>query len=164
MKKTERKEDGAKALLVVRMRGARGARWKTKRTLGQLRLSRRWHATVVRAVPAFRGMLRESGNMLAWGPADAKLVEQLLAKRGRVTGGRPLSAEWLGQHSRFQSLSELAQALTAGDAALADVPGLQPLFRLHPPRGGVASVKRQGLQGALGNRGPAIGELVQSML
>ena len=45
------------------------------------------------------------------------------------------------------------------------IPGLKPFFRLHPPRGGLRSVKKPfTLGGDLGYRGPAINDLIRRML
>ena len=52
----------------------------------------------------------------------------------------------------------------AGKAKLSDMPGLNPVFRMHPPRKGHAGIKRTFQQGgALGNYGEEISALVEKM-
>lgn len=159
--KVEAKKDSG-AFVAIRMRGAQGARWKTKSTLFQLHLTRRYHATLLKASPQSRGMLVEASNYLAWGDADSALIEAMLSKRGEVLGGKRLTAEGL-QNGRFKSLQEFAGALSRGEAVLKDVPGLKPVFRLHPPIGGHGSVKSTGEEGAVGFR-KDISQLVKAML
>lgn len=163
-KATETKAATEKAYLVVRMRGSWGSRSKTEGTLRLMHLTRRYHATVLRANGSSAGMLKEGGNYLAWGPADAKTLESMLTKRAEVLGGKPLTTEYLSKNSKYKSLSDFAGALAKGDATMTEVKGLKPLFRLHPPRGGIESVKRSGKEGSLGNRGAAVNEMVMRML
>jgi large subunit ribosomal protein L30 len=165
MVRKEKPKSEAKAFLAVRMRGSYGVRWKTERTLEQLRLLRRHHAAVFKATTAFTGMLREAGNYIAWGPAQADVLEAMLSKRGEVTGGKRLDAAYLAKNSKFKTLAELAGALAKGEASLKDVNGLKPVFRLQPPKGGRAPVKKAGERfNVIGFQGVKVNALVQRML
>ena len=54
--------------------------------------------------------------------------------------------------------------MTSGQAQLSDVPGLKPVIRLNPPRKGYGGNKRHYPQGALGNWGADINDLVGRMV
>jgi large subunit ribosomal protein L30 len=152
------------AWIVLRVRGTWGTRVQTADTLRQLRLARRYHATVIPASPAYRGMLHEATNYLAWCPADAATVTALLSKRGLVTGGKKLTDAFVEKHSSFKTIAALAAAVADGKARLTDVKGLKPVFRLQPPQGGHGKAKRLGPESALGAQGAALTELVARML
>ena len=54
--------------------------------------------------------------------------------------------------------------LTEGKVVMRDVPGLKPVFRLHPPRKGYEGIKRSFKEGgALGYRGEKINHLIRRM-
>ena len=68
-------------------------------------------------------------------------------------------------HSKFKSIWDLSQAITKGEATLADVRELRPVLRLPPPRKGFRGIKRGFHDGGdLGYRGGAINSLLVRML
>lgn len=163
-----KKEETApvKAFLVVRMRGRWGVRANTERTLDLLRLTRRYHATVLPASHnGVQGMLNDASNYVAWGPASPEIMEQLLTKRGEWKGRKKVdSTSVAAAKLPYKTLKELAAAVANGQTALSKVANLKPIFRLHPPRGGLEGVKRTGRAGETGNRGVKITALVERML
>ena len=61
-------------------------------------------------------------------------------------------------------MKALAKGLTEGKTVMRDVPGLKPVFRLHPPRKGYEGIKRSFKEGgALGYRGEKINHLIRRM-
>ena len=60
----------------------------------------------------------------------------------------------------FKTMKTLAKNISEGKVVMRDVPGLKPVFRLHPPRKGYEGIKRSFKEGgALGYRGEKINEL-----
>jgi large subunit ribosomal protein L30 len=93
------------------------------------------------------------------------MLKQLLAKRGRLSGDRRLTEEWVKSNTGFKSIEELAQAVHSGKVKLKEIQGLRPFFRLSPPSKGYKSLKRPvGDFGDLGYRGEKINELLKRMV
>ncbi|MBI3587642.1 uL30 family ribosomal protein [Candidatus Micrarchaeota archaeon] len=156
---------GAKLIVAIRVRGLRGVRWAAETTLNQLGgggLRRNHGCVLVANSPSAQGMLREAKDYIAWGEADASVVEKLLEKRG--------NADSISK-SGFTSAKELATALAEGKVSPSEVrrKGVSTIFTLHPPRDGFgSSIKgqydaKEG-RGVLGDRGGKISSLVTQML
>lgn len=152
-------------LLVVRLRSSVNVRHDIRLTLESLNLTRVNHATIVPDSAVFRGMLQKVKDYVAFGAVDADAALELLAKRGRLAGDRPITDDHLAQHSGHASLKEYATALAEGRARLGDVADIKPIMRLAPPRKGHEGIKhsfRSG--GALGDRGERIKDLALRMV
>jgi large subunit ribosomal protein L30 len=109
-------------------------------------------------------MIRKVKDFIAYGEVDAKVLEELLANRGRLTGDTHLTDEYVKENSQYNGISEFALALAGGQARLTDVPGLKPVLRLHPPRKGYKTTKRTVQQGgSLGYHGENINGLLYKM-
>ena len=68
------------------------------------------------------------------------------------------------KETSFKTMKALAKGLTEGKTVMRDVPGLKPLFRLHPPRKGYEGIKRSFKEGgALGYRAEKINTLLRRM-
>jgi large subunit ribosomal protein L30 len=131
-----------------------------------LRLNRLNHCVIIDDRESYLKMLQKVKDMVAWGELDEKGTTSLLSKRGRLTGDSRLTDEYLKEHTSFKSIKGFAKAFCSGKAELRDIPGLKPVFRLHPPkkghrRGGIKNPYSLG--GALGPRGSEINALVQKM-
>ncbi len=152
-------------LAVVRLRGVVGVPEDIEATLKMLRLHKRNHATIVEDTPSYRGMLNKASGYITYGEVDAETLAELLRKRGRLIGNKPLTDDYVKKLG-FSSIEELARALIEGKVRLKDLPKLKPVFRLHPPSGGFKrSVKKPfGAGGELGYRGSAINELLRRMM
>ncbi|HVL87686.1 MAG TPA: 50S ribosomal protein L30 [Candidatus Thermoplasmatota archaeon] len=149
------------AYLAVRVRGTQMVRHDIALTLDQLRLSRPNHAVVVPKNETTEGMLRKARDYIAYGEIDASTLEQVLRARGRLAGDRPLNDDTV-QAMGFPSLKAFAQALSKGEAKLADA--AKPVLRLNPPRGGYGGNKRHYPEGALGYWGGEIQLLIRRMV
>ncbi len=148
---------------VVRIRGTVDVHKKIKETLELLRLHRRYHCVLVPDTPSYRGMLQVVKDYVAYGEADPETVAMLLKYRGRLVGNKKLTDEYLRQVTNYQSIEEFAKALAEGKASLKDLPELKPVFRLHPPRGGLKNIKWHYPKGALGYHGAEIKKLIYKM-
>ena len=150
--------------VIIRLKGGVNTRPEIKDTLRMLRLNQINHAVIVEDTPNYRGMIQIVKDYVAYGPIDAATLATLLEHRGRLVGGDRLTDEYVAKNSAFRTIGEFAEAVVAGKAKLSDMPALNPVFRMHPPRKGHAGIKRTYQQGgALGNYGEDIAALVEKM-
>lgn len=152
-------------LAVVRVRGTININTDIKDALRMMHLTRANHCTIIPEDAQWRGTLLKVKDYVTWGPVDLKTMLEILEKRGRVEGGKPLTSAYLALKTPFKSLPELAAALTAQKADLRRLPGVKPLFRLAPPRKGYEKITHDyKTGGTLGDRGEKINELIRRML
>lgn len=153
-------------LLVIRLRGVPDRRPEEEKALELLRLHKPFHAVLVRDTPEVRGMLDGTlGSVVTYGEIDKSTLAELLRKRGRLTGNRPLTEDYL-KSLGFSSFEDLADALLTGKVSLEDIPELKPVFRLRPPSKGFRGTLRKniGAGGECGYRGLGINELARRMI
>jgi len=149
---------------VIRLRGTVNVHRKIKETLKYLRLHKRYHCVVVPDTPSYRGMLQVVKDYVAYGEIDAETLALLLRHRGRLKGDKRLTDEYVREKTGYETIEEFAKAVIEGKASLKDLPDLKPVFRLHPPRGGLKSIKRHyGYGGDLGYHGKDISKLIYKM-
>ena len=158
-------EKGQKCLAVVRIRGIINVRKEVEDTLRMLNLQRNCHATLIDDRPSFLGMLRKAQNIITWGEVSKETISLLLKKRGRTIGDKPLTDEY-AKKIGYKSLDDLADAIYNLKVMLKDLPGVKPVFRLHPPRKGFkGSIKKSYRAGGeAGYRGEAINDLIRRMV
>jgi large subunit ribosomal protein L30 len=151
------------AYLVVRIKGTVNIPQWARITLDGLNLERRFRATIVPESPEYLGMLRRVKEEVAWTKADAAIVKDLLEKRGRKTGYRPLDKSDIPKE--YGSIDELAAAIAENKVSMSKLEGIKPWFALSPPKGGFKrKTKTQyAQQGVLGDDSELVG-IVQRML
>lgn len=154
------------AVAVVRIRGHYKVRDTIERTMRSLRLTRANHCVVVPEKPEVLGMVHKVKDYVTYGPVTTEQIEELLRKRGRLEGGKALTDAHVKSATAYGSIKSLAEALSKGEVGLGDLPGVKPLFRLNPPKMGFKGGTKRSWRahGALGDRGPAIGELLARMI
>jgi large subunit ribosomal protein L30 len=153
------------SIAVVRVRGTININTDTKDALRMLHLTRANHCTIIPGGAQWRGTLLKVKDYVTWGPVDEKTMVELLEKRGRLTGGRPLTGEHLAAHTPYKTVEELAKALVGEKADLRRLKDVKPLFRLAPPKRGYEKVMQNWKSGgSLGDRGDKINELIRRML
>ena len=157
-------EKGKKCLAVVRIRGIVNVRKEVEDTLRMLNLQRNCHATLIDDRPSYLGMLRKVQSYVTWGEASKETISLLLRKRGRTIGNKRITDEY-AKKIGYESIDEIADALFNLKIELKDLPGVKPVFRLHPPRKGFrGSIKKSyNVGGETGYRGEAINELIRRM-
>jgi large subunit ribosomal protein L30 len=151
------------AYLVVRIKGTVNIpRW-AQTTLDGLNLDRRFRATIVPESDEYLGMLRRVKEEVAWTKADAGIVKELLEKRGRKVGYKPITKSDLPKE--YKSIDDLATAIAGDKVAMSKLEGIKPWFALGPPKGGFKrKTKTQYAQnGVLGEDGE-LAEIVKRML
>jgi len=153
---------------VVRIRGRVNVPRDIEYTLKLLRLHKPNHAVVVPLTESYKGMLLKVMNRVAWGEITFETFLELLKRRGRVIGDKPLTDEIVAKYSnnKWKTVEELAKALWNKEVKFKDIPWLKPVFRLHPPRGGYrGGIKKPfELGGAYGYWGTRINELLHQMM
>ena len=157
-------EKGQKCLAVVRIRGTVNVRKDVEDTLRMLNLERNCHATLIDDRPSFMGMLRKTQNVVTWGEVSKETIALLLRKRGRIVGNRKLTDEYVKKIG-YDSIDALAEAIYNLKVKLKDLPGVKPVFRLHPPRKGYKGTVKKSFStgGETGYRGEAINDLIRRM-
>jgi len=158
-------EKGQKCLAVVRIRGTVNVRKEVEDTLRMLNLQRNCHATLIDDRPSFLGMLRKAQSFITWGEASKETIALLLKKRGRIVGNKKLTDEY-AKKIGYDSLDALAEAIYNLKVGLKDLPGVKPVFRLHPPRKGFRGTVKKSYSagGEAGYRGEAINDLIRRMV
>lgn len=151
------------AYLVVRIKGTVNIPHWAQTTLDGLNLDKRFRATIVPESPEYLGMLRRVKEVVAWTKADTGIVKELLEKRGRKAGYKPITKSDIPKE--YRSIDELASAIAENKVAISKIEGLKPWFALNPPRGGFKrKTKTQYAQdGVLGEDGE-LAEIVKRML
>ena len=150
--------------VIIRLKGSVNTKPQIKDTLKMLRLNQINHAVVIEENPAYAGMIQVIKDYVAFGKINADTLALMMENRGRLEGGDSLTDEYVAKNSSYPNIRAFAAAVVDGKAKLNDMPGLKPVFRMHPPRKGHAGLKRTFQQGgALGNYGEEISELVEKM-
>lgn len=148
---------------VVRVRGSVNVNPKIKETMKLMKLSRVNHCVIIPENETYTGMLNIIKDYVTWGEIDSETTELLLESSGKSSGNSAFSKEHL-KETTFKTMKALAKGLTDGKVVMRDVPGLKPLFRLHPPRKGYEGIKRSfKVGGALGYRADKINVLLRRM-
>jgi large subunit ribosomal protein L30 len=131
---------------IVRLRGEVNLRPEIKSTLAMLHINRVNHCVVVREDEHYRGMIQKVKDYVAWGNIDDDTLAMLLEKRGRMSANRRLTEQFLNENTSYRSFKELAGAIISGKTSLKDLQ-IKPIFRLHPARKGLKTIKKTAQQG-----------------
>ncbi|ANF22841.1 50S ribosomal protein L30 [Thermococcus piezophilus] len=152
-------------LALIRLRSGIRARGEVRDTLAMLRLHRINHLVLIEDTPSYKGMVQKVKDYITWGEIDAETLAKLIRKRGRLIGNKPVTEEYV-KEKLGMSIEEFAKKVVEGEMKLTDLPNIKPVFRLHPPRGGLKGSKKRSFKegGALGYRGEKINELIERML
>jgi large subunit ribosomal protein L30 len=158
-------EKGQRCIAVVRIRGLSDVRGDIEDTLKMLNLNRIYHATLVDDRPSYLGMLRKAQNHITWGEISKEMLTLLLKKRGKIFGNKRLTDEDTKSFG-YDSIDKLADAIYNLEVQFSDLPKVQKVFQLHPPRKGFkGSVKKSYKSGGeTGYRGELINDLIKRMI
>ena len=151
------------AYLVVRIKGTVNIQHQAKKTLDGLNLDKRFRATIVPESTEYLGMLRRVKEEVAWTKADAGIVKELLEKRGRKTGYKPITKPDLPKE--YNNVDELAAAIAENKVTMNKLGGIKPWFALNPPKGGFKrKTKAQYAQNGILGEDDDLAEIVKRML
>jgi large subunit ribosomal protein L30 len=151
------------AYLVVRIRGTVNIPYWANNTLDNLNLDKRFRATVIPENPESLGMLRKVKEMVAWTSADATIIKELLEKRGKKTGFKPITNSDLP--TGYNTIEELASAIADNKITLSKIRSIKPWFALNSPRGGFKrKTKTQYSQNGILGEDKGLTDIVKRML
>ncbi len=154
-----------KLLAAVRIRGIVNVNCHIRETMKLLRLTRANHCVLVPDTPQFMGMLRKAKDYITWGEISPRTVKEMIIKRGRLMGDRPITPGYIKDSTEFADIGELTKALADVKVLYKQLPDIKPIFRLAPPVKGYEGVKRSFTNGgALGYRGKKINDLLRRMM
>lgn len=151
---------------VVRVRGTLKVKPEIKETLRLLRLNKVNHCVMIPETAEFKGMLQKAKDYITWGEVDTTSAEKLLKDRGEIVGGSRLTDVFVKKNTKFKDIKELSVAVSEGTFDHRKVDGINPVFRLAPPKkGGYEGIKRAyTVGGALGYRSKDINKLLERMI
>jgi large subunit ribosomal protein L30 len=151
---------------VVRIRGTLKVKPNIRETLRLLRLNKVNHCVVIPESPEYKGMLQKAKDYITWGEVEAEVMESLLKERSKMDGTDEISDKFVKKNTKYKDIKELSQAVSEGTFDHRKIEGLNPVFRLNPPRkGGYEGIKRAyTVGGALGYRGKEINKLLIRMI
>jgi large subunit ribosomal protein L30 len=154
----------AQAYLVVRMKGQVNVPHWAKTTLKLLKLEKKFRATIIPAKENTLGMLNKVKHYISWQELEPALAKELLDKKGRKDGYKKITQDDIKKIG-FNSLDELASAVSEGKTSLTKLKPLKPWFALSPPKHGFKkSTKRMyGQKGILGHNTELV-NLVRKMM
>ena len=154
------------ALAAIRLRGQMRLNSDIADTMRSLRLTRANHCVILPVNEQTTGQLRHAKDYITFGTVEAKAIADLLRARGRLEGDAPLTDAVVAKSTPFKTIDELAQALADGKVKYWEIPGIKPIFRLSPPRGGHKGGLKRSFQvhGGLGNRGDKMADLIARMI
>ncbi|MEO3992881.1 MAG: 50S ribosomal protein L30 [Desulfurococcaceae archaeon TW002] len=151
---------------IIRLRGRSGVLPDVAETLRKLRLTRKYMVVIYPKNPSIDGMLAVVKDWVTWGEIDKETLKELLVRRGRLVGNKPITEEFI-KEKYGMSIDDFVKALIDGELQLHKLDDvIKPVFRLHPPKGGFKKSTRKpiGSDGELGYRGTEINKLLQRMM
>jgi len=138
-------------LAAIRLRGRVGVRKEIQDTLKLLGLRKKFSCCVVPEEKTYLGMLKKAKDYITYGEIEKETLKELIEKRFKRT---PTNLRKIGN---AKSPEEILNKVLQEKISLH--------FSLHPPKGGLKSIKLGYKQGGdLGYRGKAINELIKRML
>ncbi len=145
---------------IVRVRSTVKAKPDIRKTLEMLKLNKVNHCVLVPQNKYYLGMLKKVKDYVTWGEVKPGTVEKLIFRKGGE-----YDESQLKEASKFKDLKTFSQAVSAGKAEIKELPGVERVFRLHPPIKGYEGIKRSYVEGgALGYRGEDINKLIDRMI
>jgi len=151
---------------VIRLKGDVNLRTEVKDTMSLLKLNRKHHLVLIPPDSKFVNMVKKIQNYVTWGEISPEVLSELLKKRGRLSGNKRLTEDYLKSKIN-KDFDNLAKDLIDQKIKLKDISGLKPVFRLKPPTKGFErfGLKRPySLGGSTGYRGENINDLIKRMI
>ncbi len=135
-------------IIAIRISGLVEMLKRNQETLFRMHLRRKYSAVLLKENEETKNLLQIVRNFVAYGKIDSKILEELIAKRGKSKDNKKVDAKKIMEIIEKDGFEKS---------------GLKPFFRLHPPRGGINS-KAHYPKGVLGDNKEEINELVRRML
>lgn len=139
-------------IAIIRIKGKVKIRKEIEETLSRLRLGRKYVCVLVDEKDKIKlGMLKKIKDYAAYGEIEKGMLIRLIEKRGKRVDKKEIKEP-----------EKVAEEILKGKKL--EEAGLKPFFRLHPPRKGLKSSKKQFPRGVLGNHKQEINKLIERML
>ncbi|MFO7792844.1 MAG: 50S ribosomal protein L30 [Candidatus Saliniplasma sp.] len=149
-------------LAVIRIRSPRRKTHKIEETLKSLGLKQVNNCTIISNDPTNKGMLNRVKDVVTWGEIEEDMLVDLLKSRSNL--GEELTDDYISENTEYETLNDFVKKVKEDNASIKDLPDLENLFKLHPPRGGFRGVKKPyKTGGSLGYRGKDINILIEKM-
>ena len=150
---------------VIRVRGTVNVKPNIRKTMELLRLTRANHCVLLEENDVYKGMLQIIKDYTTWGEINKETLSKLLSTRGKLSGDKPLTEDYIKKATPYKSYEKLSDALLDNKVHYKEIPEIKPFFRLNPPKKGHRTVKRSFVnKGSLGYRKEAINSLIERML
>jgi large subunit ribosomal protein L30 len=154
-------------LVAIRIDGTPNVKPPEELTLNSLRMKSRFNSVLLRDDASVRGMLQRIKDHVTWAKARKEDIELLLLNRARTSDGLGLTSKFVKEKSNLAGVSELISGLYSGKVTLAKLRemGIEPCFRLHPPKGGFPNSSKRPFadSGELGFRKEGLHGLLKKM-
>ncbi|PNX48924.1 MAG: 50S ribosomal protein L30 [Thermoplasmata archaeon M11B2D] len=150
---------------VIRIRGTVNVKPDIKKTMELLRLTHANRCVLLEENDVYKGMLQMVKDYTTWGEINKETLSKLLSMRGKRSGEKPLTEEYLKKATSYDSFEKLSEAILDKKVSYKEIPEIKPYFRLNPPKKGHRTVKRAFVnKGSLGYRKENINTLIERML
>jgi large subunit ribosomal protein L30 len=147
---------------VVQVRGDVNMSQDVHDTLQMLNIHSVNHCALVPETDTYSGMVAKVNDYVAFGEPSADVLATLIDARAEpAEGSADVDDEWVAEHTEYDDVTDLADALLDEETTLAEA-GLAPVLRLHPPRGGHEGIKNPVSDG--GQLGKHTTEEIDSLL
>ncbi|HXZ98451.1 MAG TPA: 50S ribosomal protein L30 [Candidatus Acidoferrum sp.] len=160
-------EPAERYLVAIRIDGTPNVKPPEELTLNSLRMKSRYSTVLLRDDPSVRGMLQRIKDHVTWAEAKKEDITLLLSSRARTSEGLGLTSKFVKKRSELAGVSEVVSNLQSGELTLAKLRemGIEPCFRLHPPRGGFPRSSKRPFadSGELGFRKEGLHKLLVKM-
>ncbi len=155
-----------KRIAIVRIAGSVKIKGDIESTLKMMRLYKKNNCVVVPNTPTYVGMLQKVKDHVTWGEITPEVFREMLEKRGRLPGKKPLTGEYLKEKTKLD-FDAFTKEFFEFKKELKDIPGFKITFKLSPPIHGFerkGTKKPFSLGGAIGYRKEKINDLIKRML
>ena len=102
------------AYAVIRVRGQPDVSYDIEYTMGLLGVNKVNHCAIVPENTSTKGMLQKVKDYTTYGEINAETLAQLIRVRGRLSGDRMITDEYLAENSEFKTVEELAKEVIQG--------------------------------------------------
>jgi large subunit ribosomal protein L30 len=144
-------------IAVIRIRGSVDVPGKVKDTLYLLKLRKKFVAVILEKSRENMGMVDKVKDYVAFGGINPETFKQLLMKRGKKQGDKPIE---IGG----KAIDDFIKNFLENKTNFTEIK-IKPFFRLHPPKGGFKkSIRLPFPKGVLGNHEEKINDLIIKML
>jgi large subunit ribosomal protein L30 len=151
-------------IAIIRIRGSTGIKPAAEKTAELLNLNRINHMVIFPESESINGMLNRVKDYVTWGEIDEETLELVLKDRVLLTGHKKLTEDYL-KESGYSSIGDMAKKLVDGNVKFKDLPDINPVIRLNPPKGGYEAIQKPFHQkGSAGYRGSKINNLIRRMI